>query len=101
MLLIYDGYRGHLSLAVLELFERNNISFYVLRDHTPGKTQPLDAVLFSVFESRFQNLRSLLSGFEAWRSTSCCADADPAEKDQTVLFLLSISDVASIFVSKI
>ena len=55
VLLIYDGYRAHLSLAILELFERNNIIVYVLPAHTSGKTQPLDVVLFSVFKNRLQN----------------------------------------------
>ena len=49
VLLIYDVYRSHLSLIILELFERNNIIFYVLPAHTSGKTQPLDVVLFSAF----------------------------------------------------
>ena len=52
---IYDGYRAHLSLAVLDLFHKNNIIVYVLPSQTSGKTQPLDVVLFSVFKNRLQD----------------------------------------------
>ena len=55
MLPIYDGYTAHLFLAILELFQRNNIIVYFLPAHTSGKTQPLDVVLFSVFKNRLQN----------------------------------------------
>ena len=59
VLLIYDGYRTHLSSAILELFDRNNIIVYVLPAHTSGKTKPLDVVLFSVFKKRLpKSIRS-------------------------------------------
>ena len=51
VLLIYDGYRAHLSLDILELFYHNNIIVYALPAHTSGKLQPLDTVLFSVFKN--------------------------------------------------
>ena len=53
--LIYDGYRAHLSLAVLDLFHKNFIIVYLLPSHTSGKTQPLDVILFSDFKNRLQD----------------------------------------------
>lgn len=41
LLLIYDGYRAHLSLEVVEIFANNNIAMYALRAHTSGNTQPI------------------------------------------------------------
>ena len=54
VLLIYYGYRAHLSLAVLDLFHKNNIIVYVLPSHTSGKTQPLDVVLFTVLRTVYR-----------------------------------------------
>ena len=56
VLLIYDGYRSHLSLQVLELFHLNDIIVYALPAHTSGKTQPLDTVLFSVFKQSLNRI---------------------------------------------
>ena len=56
VLLINDGDRAHLSLSILELFERNNVIVYVLPAHTPRKTQPFDVVLLSVFKNHFRML---------------------------------------------
>lgn len=50
ILLVYDGYRSHLSLEVLTEFHNNNDVVYALPSHTSGKTQPLDSVLFSAFK---------------------------------------------------
>ena len=55
LLLIYDGYRALLYLAVLDLFHKNNIIVYVLTFHTSGKTHPLDVILFSVFQKCLQD----------------------------------------------
>lgn len=52
ILLIYDAYRSHMTLAVLELFRDNNIEVLALPAHTSGKTQPCDVVLFSAFKAR-------------------------------------------------
>ena len=46
LLLIYDSYRAHLSIAVLELFKSNNIVVLALPAHTSGKLQPCDLVVF-------------------------------------------------------
>lgn len=51
MILIYDGYKSHMSLQVLELFSQNKIIVYDLPAHTSGNPQPLDVVAFSVFKS--------------------------------------------------
>ena len=55
MLLIYGGYRAHLSLSILELFKRKKIIAYVLPAHTSGKIQPWHVVLFSVFKNRLKD----------------------------------------------
>eukprot|EP00171_Calliarthron_tuberculosum_P006015 IDg6015t1 len=51
VLLIYDAYRSHMSLNVLNLFRQNGIVVYALQAHTSGKTQPLDVVVFSAFKN--------------------------------------------------
>ena len=56
LLLIYDGYRSHMSLSVLQLFAENNIVIYALPAHTSGKTQPLDVVAFSVFKRKLNDI---------------------------------------------
>ena len=50
LLLTYDGYRAHMTLALLEVLRVGNVIVYVLPAHTSGKTQPLDVVIFSVFK---------------------------------------------------
>ena len=51
VLLIYDGYRAHLSLHVLERLLNGNVVVYALPAHTSGKTQPLDVVQFAAFKA--------------------------------------------------
>ena len=50
MLLTYDAYGAHMSLAVLLLLRESRMVVYALPVHTSGKTQPLDAVLFSALK---------------------------------------------------
>eukprot|EP00171_Calliarthron_tuberculosum_P001354 IDg1354t1 len=59
VLLTYDGYRSHMSLAVLELFQSNGIVIYALPAHTSGKTQPCDAVLFSTYKAQLNESLTL------------------------------------------
>lgn len=56
VLLVYDGYRSHLSLPVLELFAKNNVIVYSLPSHSSGKLQPLDFVLFGVFKNALRSI---------------------------------------------
>lgn len=42
VILLYDGYRSHMSLAVLELFRKKCFIAYALPAPTSGTTQPLD-----------------------------------------------------------
>lgn len=51
VLLIFDAYRSHMSLDVLQLFNDNGVVVYALPAHTSGKTQPLDVVAFAVFKN--------------------------------------------------
>ena len=50
VLLIYDGYRSHMSLQVLQLFALSNIVLYTLPAHSSSKLQPLDVVAFGSFK---------------------------------------------------
>ena len=50
VLLIYDGYRSHLLLDVLDIFAKHRVIVYALPAHTSGKTQPCDTVLFGSFK---------------------------------------------------
>ena len=63
VLLIYDAYRSHISLEVLEVFLRNGIVVYALPAHSSGKTQPVDVVLFAAFKGALNNAVSNCSGF--------------------------------------
>ena len=63
VLLIYNAYRSHISLEVLEVFLRNDIVVYALPSHSSGKTQPLDFVLFTAFKGALNNAVSSCSGF--------------------------------------
>lgn len=55
VLLIYDAYRAHMTLRVLEFFDKNNVVAYALPAHTSGKTQPCDVVLFGVFKKKLND----------------------------------------------
>lgn len=46
VLLTYEAYRSHMTLEVLENFHAYGVVFYALPEHTSGKTQPCDVVLF-------------------------------------------------------
>lgn len=59
VLLVYYRNCAHLSLAVLELFQKNDIIVYVLPSHASGKTQLRDVVLFYVFKNRLQDAVSI------------------------------------------
>ena len=55
VLLIYDAYRSHLSLRVLQQFEQHRVVVYALPSNTAQKTQPCDALLFAVFKNRLNH----------------------------------------------
>ena len=50
VLLVYDGYRSHLSLDVLDILAKHSAIVYALPAYTSGKTQPCDTVLFGSFK---------------------------------------------------
>ena len=50
VLLILDGYRGHMTYPVLRLFDASGIIVYALPAHTSGSTQPLDVSVFGPFK---------------------------------------------------
>lgn len=45
VLLLYDSYRSHMSLSVLELFGQCDVVVQVLPEQKSGKTQSLDVVV--------------------------------------------------------
>lgn len=54
--LIYDAYRAHISVQVLELFHAKQIIFYTFRAHISEKTQPLSTVAFAAFKSHLNRI---------------------------------------------
>ena len=58
ILLVYDGFAGHLKYAVLNLFKRNRIIVAGLPAHTSHALQPLDVGVFSALKNSFKNLIS-------------------------------------------
>eukprot|EP00171_Calliarthron_tuberculosum_P001809 IDg1809t1 len=65
VLLLYDGYRSHMSLKALQILQRGNVETYALPAHTSGTTQPLDVSIFSPFkhyinESLYKNMPSTI-----------------------------------------
>ncbi len=49
-LLIYDGYRSHMSFQALKILLDGNVEAYALPSHTSGITQPLDVSVFAPFK---------------------------------------------------
>lgn len=56
MLLIYDGYRSHLGIAVLENLSNAGVIAYALLSHTSGTIQQLGLLVFPVFKARFRTI---------------------------------------------
>ena len=52
-LILYDGHRSHISLALTDWAKRNNVILFVLPPHTSHLTQPLDVAIFSPFKTMF------------------------------------------------
>eukprot|EP00171_Calliarthron_tuberculosum_P022368 IDg22368t1 len=52
VLLVLDAYPAHMTMRVLEFFEKNNVVIYALPAHTSGNTQPCDVVLFGAFKRK-------------------------------------------------
>lgn len=50
VLLLYDGYRSHMSLRAVQILRKGNVVAYCLPSHTSGKTQPLDLTVFGAFK---------------------------------------------------
>lgn len=56
VLLIFDGYRSHMSVSVLEVLREGGVEVYILPAHTSGATQPLDVSLFSPLGATLNDL---------------------------------------------
>lgn len=76
VLLIYGGYRAHLSLDVLEVLLKGNVVVYALPALTSGKTQPLDVVQFAAFKTALNRVvsdTSQTATYKAWDIFDVCA----------------------------
>eukprot|EP00171_Calliarthron_tuberculosum_P002436 IDg2436t1 len=51
VLLLYDGYRSHMSFKALQILSSGNIEAYALPANTSGSTQPLDVSVFSPYKT--------------------------------------------------
>ena len=60
ILLVYDGYRAHMSLRVLKYFSLNGVIAYAIPSNTSGRTQPCDLVLFSSFKGELNKIVTTL-----------------------------------------
>jgi len=70
VLLIYDGYRSHMGLRVLETLDKGNVIAYALPSHTSGTTQPLDVSIFGPFKQHLsESVNRIFSPFR-------CVDYD-------------------------
>ena len=58
VLLVYDGYRSHMGLKVLEIFREGNVIAYALPSHPSGTKQLLDLHVFRSFK---ENLNMLIA----------------------------------------
>jgi DDE superfamily endonuclease len=59
VVLVLDGYAGHIQYKTLSLLRENNIAVLALPAHTSHKTQVFDYTVFAPFKIEF---RSLLDG---------------------------------------
>lgn len=47
--LMYDGYKIHMTISVIEFISRNDINVYLIATQTLGRSQPCDVVLFGYY----------------------------------------------------
>lgn len=55
VLLIFDGYRSHMGLEVLQCLEHRGVIAYALPSHTSGTTQPLDVGILRPLKAHLDN----------------------------------------------
>ena len=67
VLLIYDGYKSHLDIRVLETLKEAGVIAYALPAHTSGTTQPLDVAVFAPFKAALKD--QLLRSAQSWATT--------------------------------
>ena len=53
VILIQDGHASHISIALIELAQKNNVHLLCLPSHTTHILQPLDVEVFKSFKSNF------------------------------------------------
>ena len=56
VLLLYDGYRSHMSNEALKVLDDGNVLAFALPAHTSGTTQPLDVGIFNPFNANINRL---------------------------------------------
>ncbi|OWF45553.1 Jerky protein homolog-like [Mizuhopecten yessoensis] len=57
LLLLYDGYRCHLSVGIIEWAKQQNIILFVLPAHTSHILQPRDTGCVEAFQTKYDDLR--------------------------------------------
>ena len=50
VLLLYEGYRSHMSYEALKILDIGNVIAFALPAHTSGTTQPLDVGIFGPYK---------------------------------------------------
>eukprot|EP00171_Calliarthron_tuberculosum_P021386 IDg21386t1 len=61
VLLVYDGYRAHMTLRCLNILKDGNLEAYAIPAHTSGTTQPLDVTVFGPFKKAINDFLSRMS----------------------------------------
>ena len=62
ILLLYDGYRSHMSYQTLSVLDSGGIIASSILAHTSGTTQPLDVAMFNPFKAQTNcNLQDMCS----------------------------------------
>ena len=56
VLLLYEGYRSHMSYEALKIRDDGNVIVFALPAHTSGTTQPLDVGIFGPFKANINRL---------------------------------------------
>ncbi len=79
VLLVYDGYRSHMSFKALKILSDGNAEVFALPSHTSGITQPLDVSVISAFKQHINE--------QLYTSSSTLTGA---QKERTILNLCFI-----------
>lgn len=68
---LYEEYRSHMTLHILEFFGSNKIEVYTLAANRLGHTQPCESLLFSQFKSGMNQLLHVEASEEKLGKNGC------------------------------